>query len=174
VTALAAAGLLGTAVLAAAPASSAADGTTSLATVLKAGQAKFVSVLSGSVIDVLLDVRLGSPTFGEAVVVELDAGNRRAVAVPVGVAHGFLALEPNSTVVYFTDHIYSPAAERSITPFDPAVQSALGTSTRGLALSVNDRDRTAPTLDDARRLALLPRWSGSATVDRRASAAQTD
>lgn len=111
------------------------------------GQAKFVTCVSGAIRDVVMDVRLGSPTFGQHVVVELDAATRRGVFVPVGFAHGFAAVE-DATVVYLTSSEYDPAVERGISPL--SVQWPVGSPL------LSDKDRLAPSLSDAQESGMLP------------------
>lgn len=87
---------------------------------LGAGQAKLVWVPRGRILDVAVDIRPGSPTFGRAVVVELSAHNRRQLFIPTGFAHGFLALE-ESDVLYMMSDRYQPALERGIAWRDPSL-----------------------------------------------------
>jgi dTDP-4-dehydrorhamnose 3,5-epimerase len=75
---------------------------------------KIVTCLAGSVIDVLVDLRKSSPTYGEHLAVELSAANRRALYIPVGLAHGFLSLCDNSCVIYKTDREYAPDQDAGI------------------------------------------------------------
>ena len=125
------------------------------------GQAKYVLCPAGTVFDVVVDIRLGSPTFGEWAGVLLDAEERRAVYIPEGVAHGFLALEPQSTVMYLCSETWRPGAEHVIDAFDPKI--AIDWPTTALDGTVidhvmSDRDREAPSLLDVAADGLLPRW----------------
>ncbi|SKI00879.1 dTDP-4-dehydrorhamnose 3,5-epimerase family protein [Mycobacteroides abscessus] len=123
------------------------------------GQAKYVTCLTGSVYDVVVDIRVGSPTFGAWDAVLLDPRDRRAVYVPEGVGHGFLALEDDSTVVYLCSAGYAPGREHGIDPLDPTVgipwptRRSDGTE---LSLLVSEKDGAAPSLLDARDSGLLP------------------
>lgn len=82
------------------------------------GQAKFVTCLTGSVFDVLVDLRIGSKSFGKWISVEIDSRHPKAVYIPSGIGHAFMALEDNTTFVYLCDQIYDPANEFDISPFD--------------------------------------------------------
>jgi len=82
------------------------------------GQRKYVTCMSGSAFDVVVDVRVGSPTFGKWESILLDTVDRTVVSIPNGVAHGFMALEQNTTVIYLCDERYNPANEYEIDPFD--------------------------------------------------------
>lgn len=82
-------------------------------------QAKLVRCVRGAVLDVAVDVRAGSPTFGRHVKVELSEDNGLMAFVPAGFAHGFLTLEPNTLVSYKVDHVYSAAHERGVAWNDP-------------------------------------------------------
>ena len=82
-------------------------------------QAKLVRVVHGAVFDVAVDIRRSSPTFGRHVSVELKAGDGQAFLIPVGFAHGFVALEPDTTFLYKVDQYYAPQAERTILWNDP-------------------------------------------------------
>jgi dTDP-4-dehydrorhamnose 3,5-epimerase len=75
---------------------------------------KMVYCITGCVMDVLLDLRKDSPTFGQAVSFELSAANRHVVYIPRGIAHGFLAKEPNSCLVYKTDAVHAPRHDTGI------------------------------------------------------------
>lgn len=86
-----------------------------------AGQAKLVYVLSGSVYDVVVDIRAGSPTFGRWVGTELSADNHRQVFVPAGFAHGFCVLSDRALFAYKCSDYYNPAAEGGIAWNDPAL-----------------------------------------------------
>ena len=125
------------------------------------GQAKYVLCPAGTVFDVVVDIRLGSPTFGEWAGIMLDSVDRRAVYVPEGVAHGFLAMEPQSTVMYLCSETWRPGAEHVVDAFDPNI--AIDWPTTALDGTVidhvmSDRDRDAPSLLDVAADGKLPRW----------------
>ncbi len=109
------------------------------------GIGKLVRVLSGSIYDVAVDLRKGSPTFGKWVGRELSAENRMALWVPVGFAHGFLALEDNSLVLYKCTGSHAPAAERSLLYHDGSV----GIEWPLEPSIVSEKDAVAPTLAEA-------------------------
>lgn len=111
-------------------------------------QAKLVRVIRGSVLDVAVDLRKGSPTFGQHVAVELSEDNKRQLFVPRGFAHGFHVLSEEAVFTYKVDNPYMPAAERSIRYDDPdlAIDWRI-TSREGLILS--EKDLKAPSLKEA-------------------------
>jgi dTDP-4-dehydrorhamnose 3,5-epimerase len=119
-------------------------------------QAKYVTCLHGSVFDVVVDIRVGSPTFGRWDAVVLDDRDRRSVYISEGLGHAFLALQDNSTVMYLCSAGYSPTREHTINALDPAIDVAWPAFDGGLILS--DRDREAPTLEQAKAAGLLPTW----------------
>jgi len=84
-------------------------------------QAKLVRVISGSVLDVAVDIRKGSPTFGKHVAVELSGENKRQLFIPRGFAHGFAVLSDEAVFAYKCDNIYMPSHERGIAFDDPAL-----------------------------------------------------
>ena len=124
---------------------------------LPPSQAKYVTCVSGSVFDVVVDIRLGSPTFGRWDLVLLDDSDRRTIYISEGLAHGFLALQDNSTVMYLCSSEYSPQREHTICATDPALAidwPLVG----GAAPCLSDRDAAAPSLDEVRASGLLPTW----------------
>jgi dTDP-4-dehydrorhamnose 3,5-epimerase len=122
---------------------------------LPPSQAKYVTCLSGSVFDVVVDIRVGSPTFGHWDAVTLDDRIRKTVYLSEGLAHGFLALQDNSTVMYLCSTEYSPQREHTIAATDPALAIDWP---REHELVLSDRDAAAPTLDEVRAAGLLPSW----------------
>lgn len=85
------------------------------------GQSKFVTVLGGKVLDVIVDLRQNSPTFKKWEFITLDSQNPLSVFIPWGVGHGFLALEDNSVFVYLCDQRYNPKNEFDLNAFDPDI-----------------------------------------------------
>lgn len=125
------------------------------------GQAKYVSCPSGTVFDVVVDVRVGSPTFGEWSGVILDSVDNRAVYIPEGVAHGFLALEPESMVTYLCSEGWRPGAEHPIDAFDPKIAidwPAVALDGTPIEHVMSERDRAAPSLLDVAAAGRLPKW----------------
>ncbi|MBV9090394.1 MAG: dTDP-4-dehydrorhamnose 3,5-epimerase [Mycobacteriaceae bacterium] len=130
---------------------------------LPPGQAKYVTCLRGSVFDVVVDIRVGSPTFGRWDSVQLDERDRRSVYLAEGLAHGFLALEDDSTVMYLCSSAYNPQREHTILATDPAIGIDWPAVPGGVRMS--ERDRAAPTLD--RVHGVLPTWEAArAYLDR--------
>ena len=111
-------------------------------------QGKLVTVLSGRVLDVAVDVRIGSPTFGRHVAVELSETNRRQMWVPRGFAHGFLVLSETATFFYKCDELYRPTDEIALRWDDPAFQIKWGIE----APILSTKDAAAPTLADMQSL----------------------
>jgi dTDP-4-dehydrorhamnose 3,5-epimerase len=124
---------------------------------LPPSQAKYVTCVSGSVFDVVVDIRLGSPTFGRWDSVVLDDSDRRTIYISEGLAHGFLALQDNSTVMYLCSAEYHPQREHTICATDPAL-AIDWPLVDGAAPSLSDRDAAAPNLDEVRESGLLPSW----------------
>jgi epimerase EvaD len=119
------------------------------------GQAKYVYCPSGALLDLVVDIRVGSPTFGAWDTVRLDPESFRAVYLPEGVAHGFLALEDDTVISYLCSTGYNPAAEHGLNPLDPALGLALPD---GFEALLSDKDAGAPTLAQARAAGMLPTY----------------
>jgi len=125
-------------------------------------QAKYVTCVSGSVFDVVVDIRVGSPTFGQWDSVLLDDRDRRTIYISEGLGHGFLALQDNSTVMYLCSTEYNPQREHTICATDPE----LGIDwplVGGAAPSLSDRDAAAPSFAEVRAAGLLPTWEETRT-----------
>lgn len=123
---------------------------------LPPSQAKYVTCLSGSVFDVAVDIRLGSPTFGQWDSVLLDDRDHRSIYISEGLAHGFLALEDNSTVMYLCSAEYNPQGEHTIAATDPTLAVEWPS---GHELLLSDRDAVAPSFEEVRAAGLLPTWA---------------
>ena len=111
-------------------------------------QGKLISVMRGRVLDVAVDVRRGSPTFGRHVDVELSEDNRRQLWVPRGFAHGFLVLSDSADFFYKCDEYYSPSDEIAVRWNDPTIGINWGVD----APTLSARDAAAPLLADVRTL----------------------
>ena len=109
-------------------------------------QVKLVRVIRGSVVDVAVDLRRSSPTFGEHAMVTLTAEAGNQVLVPAGFGHGFCTLEPNTQVGYKVTAQYSPESERSVRWDDPTI--AVHWALDGEGPTLSDRDAAAPLLAD--------------------------
>jgi len=124
---------------------------------LPPSQAKYVTCVNGSVFDVVVDIRVGSPTYGRWDSVLLDDIDRRSIYVSEGLAHGFLALQDDSTVMYLCSTPYAPEREHTIAATDPAIGIEWPLPAAQLALS--ERDAAAPSLAEVRDAGLLPSWA---------------
>lgn len=125
------------------------------------GQAKYVQCVRGAVLDVAVDIRVGSPTFGRWDSVLLDDVDRRAIYVAEGLGHAFLSLEDHSTVVYLCSTGYAPGREHGVDPLDPAIGvqwPTTGRDGRPLTYLLSEKDKAAPSLAQARESGLLPRY----------------
>jgi dTDP-4-dehydrorhamnose 3,5-epimerase len=123
------------------------------------GQAKYVTVIRGAVLDFVIDLRVGSPTFGAWEGVRLDDVERRAVYLSEGLGHAFLALEDETVVTYLVNDVYNPSAEHAVDPLDDAIGLELPIPETELLLS--EKDRQAPSLAEAIELGILPDWQAA-------------
>jgi dTDP-4-dehydrorhamnose 3,5-epimerase len=108
------------------------------------GQAKWVTCVSGAIKDVIVDIRPGSPTFGNWVEVELRGDSGKAVLISEGLGHGFIALEDNTAVAYLVSTPFSPSHEYEINPLDKKIAINWGTHISDFKIS--DKDLNAPSL----------------------------
>ena len=123
---------------------------------LPPSQAKYVTCVRGMVFDVVVDIRVGSPTFGTWDGVLLDDQTRSSVYLSEGLGHAFMALEDDSAVMYLCSAPYAPGREHTINALDPALDIIWPAPVTRPILS--DRDREAPTLADVQAAGLLPTW----------------
>lgn len=128
---------------------------------LPPSQSKYVTCLSGAVLDVIVDIRVGSPTFGVWDTVLLDDVDRRCAYLTEGLGHAFLALADNAIVSYLCSAPYAPGREFGVNPLDPEVGIDWPTTGRdGSALEylLSEKDTAAPSLSQAREQGLLPSY----------------
>ncbi len=110
-------------------------------------QSKLVRVIEGLVLDVAVDIRKGSPTFGQHVCMELSAENKHQLFIPRGFAHGFVVLSETAIFSYKVDNYYSPECDRGIKFDDP--QLGIDWKIAASELVLSDKDKTQPLLQDA-------------------------
>jgi dTDP-4-dehydrorhamnose 3,5-epimerase len=125
---------------------------------LPPSQAKFVTCAHGAILDVVVDLRVGSPTFGQWDSVLLDDEDRRAIYLPEGVGHAFMALADHTVVNYVCSAPYAPGREHAVHPLDPAIGIDWPTTARDgspLAPLLSPKDEAAPKLADVRAAGLL-------------------
>ncbi|MDQ2873757.1 MAG: dTDP-4-dehydrorhamnose 3,5-epimerase [Actinomycetota bacterium] len=120
------------------------------------GQAKYVVCASGSILDVIVDLRVGSPTYLQWEAVALDDEARRGVFLAEGLGHGFMALSARATVMYLCSTGYAPGLEHGVHPLDPELGIAWP---RDAELILSDKDAAAPTAAEARQAGLLPTYT---------------
>ena len=118
-------------------------------------QAKYVTAMSGSFIDFAIDIRVGSPTFGQWDSVLLDTVDRRAIYLAEGLGHAICCLEDSSTVMYLCSATFDPAHEHAINPLDPELELAIP---EGLTPVISAKDAAAPSLSEAAAQGLLPMY----------------
>lgn len=119
------------------------------------GQAKYIYCARGALLDVVVDVRVGSPTFGQWDAVRLDSVEFRAMYLAEGLGHAFIALEDDTAMAYLCSEGYAPTGEHGITPLDPALNLPWPA---GVEPILSEKDAEAPTLAEAAQQGLLPRY----------------
>lgn len=119
------------------------------------GQAKYVTCTRGALLDVIVDIRVGSPTFGQWDAVRLDDTDHGCVYVPEGVGHGYCALTDDTMIVYLCSETYNPAGEHGVHPLDPE----LGIEWPSANPVLSARDAAAPSFARARESGLLPDYA---------------
>ncbi|WP_075735158.1 dTDP-4-dehydrorhamnose 3,5-epimerase [Streptomyces acidiscabies] len=118
-------------------------------------QAKYVTCVKGAVLDVIVDIRVGSPTFGKWEAMRLDDETRNAVYISEGLGHGFCALTEGATVTYLCSEGYAPQRERGLHPLDAELGVEWPVSGEP---ELSAKDAEAPTLAEAKELGILPRY----------------
>jgi dTDP-4-dehydrorhamnose 3,5-epimerase len=118
-------------------------------------QAKYVKCVRGAVLDAVVDIRVGSPTYGQWELVRLDDETHASVYLSEGLGHAFLALTDDATVVYLCSEGYAPGREHGIHPLDPELGIEWPADVEPL---LSDKDAAAPTLAEAATQGLLPRY----------------
>ncbi len=118
-----------------------------------AGQEKYVTCMRGTAFDVIVDLRVDSPTFGRWDAILLDEKDRRSIFLSDGLGHGFLALEDGTTMNYLLSLPYDPATEREVHPLDVDLGIAWPS---GIGPVLSERDAAAPTMRVASERGLLP------------------
>ncbi|MGH3432501.1 MAG: dTDP-4-dehydrorhamnose 3,5-epimerase family protein [Thermocrispum sp.] len=120
------------------------------------GQAKYLYCVRGEVLDVVVDLRVGSPTFGSVDTVRLSGDRISAVYLPEGLGHAFLALADDSVITYYCSGEYNLAGEHGVHPLDPELALPWPA---GIEPVLSDKDGAAPTLAQAREQGLLPGYA---------------
>jgi dTDP-4-dehydrorhamnose 3,5-epimerase len=120
------------------------------------GQAKYVTCASGAIIDVVVDIRVGSPNFGSWEAVRLDEETRRALYLGEGLGHAFTALSEQATVLYLCSTPYAPDREHGVNPLDPAIGIIWPAEIEPV---LSDKDAAAPSLAEAQAAGLLPDYA---------------
>lgn len=123
------------------------------------GQAKYVTAVHGAVLDFVVDIRVGSPTFGEWDSAVLDDVDHRAIYIAEGLGHAFVALTEGAVVTYLVSDTYQPDREHGINPVDSDIGLIFPDDIGRLTLS--PKDLAAPNLEEARSLDLLPTFENA-------------
>ncbi len=129
---------------------------------LPPGQAKYVTVTSGAIIDYVVDLRVGSPAFGHWEAVPLDDVDRHALYLAEGLGHAFIATTEQATVSYFVSDVYRPDREHAIHPLDAEIALELPADVGEPVLS--EKDSAAPSLAEALKSGALPQWDEARTM----------
>lgn len=131
---------------------------------LAPSQAKYVTCVSGAVVDVVVDIRVGSPTYGHSELVPLDDVSRHGLYVSEGLGHGYMALTEGAVFLYLCSAPYAPGREHGVTPLDPAIAIAWPTADAAgnpVTPLLSSKDLAAPTLAEAAEQGLLPTYDAA-------------
>ncbi|MER6347555.1 dTDP-4-dehydrorhamnose 3,5-epimerase family protein [Streptomyces sp. NPDC001595] len=128
------------------------------------GCAKYVYCPKGSALDIVVDIRVGSPTFGQWDAVLMDQNDFRAMYFPVGLGHAFIALEDDTVMSYMVTSSYVAEHELAISVTDPALDLPVP---KDVTPIYSERDTVAPTLAEAKEQGLLPDYALSLEIERR-------
>lgn len=126
------------------------------------GVAKYVSCAHGRALDIVVDLRVGSPTYGRWECVEMNQESFRSVYFPVGVGHAFIALEDDTVMSYMLNGSYVAENELAVSALDPRLALPIPD---GLEMILSPRDRVAISLEDAARQGLLPEYDRCVQLD---------
>jgi dTDP-4-dehydrorhamnose 3,5-epimerase len=119
------------------------------------GQAKYITCVRGAVLDVVVDIRVGSPQFGQWDAIRLDDQEHAATYLAEGLGHAFIALTDNATVVYLCSSVFDPTAEHGLNPLDSDIDIQWPADIQQV---LSDRDTAAPTLAEALAAGALPNY----------------
>lgn len=119
------------------------------------GQGKYVYCTQGAFLDIVVDLRVGSPTFGVSDAIQIDAVERKGVYLSEGLGHALLALTDDANVTYLCSEPYNPTGEHAVHPLDPALDLPLPGDLEHL---LSEKDAAAPTVAEAERAGLLPSY----------------
>jgi len=136
---------------------------------LPPGQAKFVTCLHGAAFDVVVDLRVGSPSYGRWDAVWLDDQDRKAIYLPAGVGHAFLALEDHTVVCYLCSAPHAPGREHAVHPLDPEIGIGWPTTDRQgspISLLLSPKDDAAPSLAQVHESGLLATYDDALALTR--------
>lgn len=128
------------------------------AVALPPGQSRYIACVSGAVTDIVVDIRLGSPTFGEHIAVTLDARDREVLYLAEGHGHGFAPLTDEATVVYLCSSLHAPDRQIAVNALDPELALPWPPAD---TIIMSEKDRNAPTLRAAEQLGILPDYAQS-------------
>lgn len=123
------------------------------------GQAKYITCPRGAVLDVIVDLRTGSDSFGKWDAVRLDEDSRRAVFVAEGLGHAFMALSDDATVVYMCSTPFTAGREHGVNPLDPTIGIGWPLDDADGEPVLSEKDAQAPTLEEALSEDRLPRYA---------------
>ncbi len=124
------------------------------------GQAKYVSCFRGKIWDVVVDIRVGSPTFGQWDAAEISAENGKSVLIEEGLGHVFLSLEDNSVVSYLCSEPFSPSSEHGINPLDQDLAIPFASNWNNTNFVISPKDSEAFSFAEALDRELFPKFKG--------------